>query len=115
MTDDCEVPFFTMYAGDDKLINFMVINQDDEAVDMDGATAAIFAMFEADNGVEKFRLELMDGVTIANSVIAVVIPKESFDNSSIGDYFFELQVTDGNGYVQTLAQGTATVKKAYIT
>lgn len=112
MTVQCESPRFTMYGGDDRILNFEVKDEDGEAVDIDTATASIFAMFTAE-GVESFRLTLDDGITLAGNIVTVTIPNAT-SALLLGEYAFELELTDATDLIHTLAQGSATVKRKYI-
>lgn len=111
--ETCTNQRFTMFEKNDKILNFQVKDQDGNAVDISDALASIFAMFNASTGVEVFRATLGDGITVATSVVTVTIPNDA-SGITTGGYLFELQLTDSGDNVNTVAQGSATVKESYI-
>lgn len=110
--ESCTNQQFTMFEGNTRILNFLVTNEEGTNVDIDDAQASIFALFDASNEAEVFRAELLDGITLAGNVVTVTIPSDS--GLLMGEYIFELQLTDITDGVHTLAQGTATVKESYI-
>ena len=111
--DACGNERFTMYAGNTRILNFTVKNEEGTEVDIDDAEAAIYAMFNPSTEDEVMRLELGDGITLAGAIVTVTIP--ATETALVpGEYVFELELTDASSYVHTLAQGAATVKEKFI-
>lgn len=112
MAEACTVSRFTMFEGNTRILNFEVKDSNDDPVTIDDALATIFAMFGGDSLEEALRLDLDGGITLAGNIVTVVIPAAS--SLSVGEYLYELQLTDASSYIHTLAQGSATVKRKYI-
>jgi hypothetical protein len=112
--DACNDLRFVMFAGDTRILNFLVENENGDNVTIDDASASIFAILEREGVTEILRLDLDEGITLAGNVVTVTIPKDAAGLVA-GEYIFELALTDAEGGEHTLAQGTATVKRTYIT
>lgn len=108
---------FTMYAGDTKIITVTVTDDDDEAVDLTGATIRWQASrlvvdegFDADPLISKDN-DTGGGIESASpstGVFEVTLDPDDTEDLS-GLYYHEAEVIDADGNVATVMTGRMTV------
>lgn len=110
---DCESKRFEMFQDDTSILNFIVQDENGDAVEsIEDALDAIFVLINSQTDEEVLRLALDDGITLADNIVTVTIPKDN--GLEPGEYVFELQLTDNDAAVYTLAQGSGRVSRRYI-
>ena len=108
---------FTMVAGDTKTINFTVLDENGDAVDLSSATAKWQCTASDANGeftgAAAISKTEIDGITLTANVASVLV--DAGDSTGFdGFHYQEFEVTIG-GAVSTVASGVITFKKELIT
>jgi hypothetical protein len=100
------------YSGDDKTVTITVLDNNDDAVLMGGASAT-FRVFNPVDGSTLFTKTTGAGeISILSNVLTVTV--NAADTASLGGtsflvYRYECEVIDGSGNVSTVARGRFTI------
>jgi len=100
---------FELVSGNDKNLNFTVLDQDDIAVDLSGATIAWSMSNSAKNKTPLVNLLSPADITITdapNGKFTVAIKDTDTESFTGGDYYHEARVTSSGGSKTTVAYGT---------
>ena len=99
---------FLMWSGDDKVITVTVYDNDDDVVDVTGATITwrLSQNIESEALITK---TVGDGIAISGHTFILTL--EPADTTSLsGRYYHEAEITDADGNVNTGMVGYATIK-----
>lgn len=111
-------PTFTMFEGDSKTINCQVLDADNNAVDITGASIRWWLAKKANKTGADVLIKKSTGagnITITNAAegryAVSLLPTDTIDLK--GDYYYEAEVDD-NGIISTVLTGTVRITEALI-
>lgn len=104
----------TLFAGDSKVVTVGVYDENQELVNIAGASA-VFSVY--DGPTLLFSKAPGDGLVVNSTSLTVTLDPDDTANlggTSYKVYNYECEVTDTSGNVTTVAWGLFTVTKAFI-
>jgi hypothetical protein len=108
---------FTLYQGDDLVLQVTVKNPDGTVKDLTGASSIKWAMAKAAKGTALLSKTLGAGITNAaplTGVFEVTIAQGDTPTIAAGAYYHEAELVDAAGKKSTVLVGTATIVQALI-
>ena len=99
---------FSMYAGDTKVLQIQVLA--DKKMDLN-AVSVKWGLVKKDGPV--ILLKTTPAIQTANNTITITLLPEDTKHL-LGDYNHECEITDPEGVVSTVTNGTVTIKKDLI-
>ncbi len=104
---------FELVSGNDKNLNFTVLNQDDNVVDLTGATIAWSMSRSATNKTPLINYVSPTNITITdatNGLFSVDIQRADTEALKGGEYYHECRVQSAAGNKITVAYGVVTLR-----
>lgn len=108
------MPDFTMYSGDDRSFNVGITNEEGDPEDVSDALSITYGVFHPRTGVEQFKKELGDGITVVTSVVTVTLLPEDTEALLGGTYIHELEIITAENKTYTALQGEIVIKRGFI-
>lgn len=102
---------FTMYQGEDKLVTFVITDEDEAALNMTGGTLSWEASITSlDTTAQITKTPSLVNVDGTNDGARVTLVDADTQTLTPLIYYHELRLVDGSGNDSVLAEGEMTVK-----
>lgn len=101
----------TLIRGDDIELTINVVDENEDAIDLTGITAAVFKLKETLSGSTVLTVSLGSGLTVTDAPegeIKVVITNAQSAALKAIKHFFEVQITDASSKISTVRNSDKT-------
>ena len=106
---------FSLHSGDSKSVTVNIVNAAGVAVDVSTASAVVYKVAASPGSEALVSKSLGSGISVAGSTVTITFAPADTATLAGGVYYHELEITDGDGNVQTAFTGYVLIEGDLIT